>query len=82
MIVPMTDNTSETNHDDDDRREAVVEPEPQRGHADNIRDEQGTHAAGAVPAAYVGGEEPGAKPEDAADNSGHWDEMGRENPER
>lgn len=69
-------------HDDGDPREAVLEPTPHAGHAENIREEQGTHGAGAVPPAFVGGDEPGDKPEDAADNSGHWDEMGQENPAR
>ncbi|GAB3551763.1 hypothetical protein GCM10027404_21490 [Arthrobacter tumbae] len=79
----MTDNAAESNHaHDDDPREAVLEPDPRAGDAENIRDEQGTHAAGAVPAAFVGGDQPGDKPEEAADNSGHWDEMGRENPAR
>lgn len=77
----MTDNAAESAHQhDDDPREAVIEPEPHGGHADNIREQQGTHAAGAVPAAFIGGDGAGEKPEDAADNSGHWDELGRENP--
>lgn len=75
----MTDSTEST-HQHDDPREAVIEPTPHAGKAANIREEQGTHAAGAVPAAFIGGDEPGDKPEDAADNSGHWDELGRENP--
>lgn len=77
----MTNNAAESTHPhDDDPREEVIETAQHPGDADNIREEQGTHAAGAVPAAFVGGNEPGDKPEDAADNSGHWDEMGRENP--
>lgn len=74
----MTDITD--NPHDDDSREAVIEPAPHAGDAENIREEQGTHAAGAVPPAFVGGDESGEKPEDAADSSGNWDEMGRENP--
>jgi hypothetical protein len=76
----MTDSTESTHQHDDDPREAVIEPTPDAGRAGNIREQQGTHAAGAVPAAFLGGGEPGEKPEDAADNSGHWDELGRENP--
>ncbi|MFJ6280603.1 hypothetical protein [Arthrobacter subterraneus] len=77
----MTDNAAESTHDHpDDPRDEVLEPEPHAGHASNIREQQGTHEAGAAPAAYVGGDEPGEKPEDAADNSGPWDELGRENP--
>jgi hypothetical protein len=77
----MTDNATESTHPhDDDPREEVIEAEPHAGKAANIREEQGTHAAGAVPPAFLGEDEPGDKPEDAADNSGHWDEMGRENP--
>ncbi len=78
----MTDSTESTHPHDDDPREAVIEPTPEAGRAANIREEQGTHAAGAVPAAYVGGDGPGDNPEDAADDSGHWDELGRENPVR
>lgn len=33
--------------------------------AENIREEQGTHAAGTVPAAYLGGSGHGQRPEDA-----------------
>lgn len=55
---------------------------PQEREADNIRDAQQTHGAGAVPAAFVGsGDDPDSKPEDAADNSGRWDELGRETPD-
>ena len=78
----MTDSTESTHQHDDDPREAVIESTPHSGPASNIREQQGTHAAGAVPAAFVGSGDPGDKPEDAADNSGHWDELGRENPIR
>lgn len=64
---------------DDDARESVVEPSPHGGDADNIREQQGTHAAGAVPPAFVG-DDSEDNPEDAADNSGNWDELGRETP--
>lgn len=81
----MTDPNRENSElHDDDRREDVLEQAPNAGHqAGNIREQQGTHAAGAVPPAYVGsGDDSENKPEDAGDNSGHWDEMGRENPVR
>jgi len=48
---------------------------PEAGRAGNIREEQLTHAAGTVPAAYVGSGDAEAedKPEDAAD-AGMWDD--------
>ena len=44
--------------------------------AGNIREEQQTHAAGTVPASYVGGEEAarGPEPEDALKDQGTWDD--------
>ncbi|MDQ0755026.1 hypothetical protein [Arthrobacter sp. B3I4] len=53
----------------------VRQPHAEPGQAGNIRDEQMTHAAGTVPAAYVGSGDPGAedKPEDAVD-AGTWDD--------
>ncbi|WP_323959759.1 hypothetical protein GC088_14675 [Arthrobacter sp. JZ12] len=79
----MTDgNREDSDLQNDDPREDILESGPQAGGAANIREQQGTHAAGAVPAAYVGGNDSADKPEDAADNSGHWDELGRENPVR
>ncbi|PPB47944.1 hypothetical protein C4K88_15860 [Arthrobacter pityocampae] len=72
-----------------DRREEILEPGPgAAGHqASSIRDEQGTHEAGAVPAAFDGddtfdGDDPtsgpdGAdrprRPEDAASGHDTWD---------
>jgi hypothetical protein len=57
--------------------DAVETPHPRGGaeKAGNIRDEQLTHAAGTVPAAYVGSGDPEAndKPEEAAE-AGTWDE--------
>ncbi|MFE8887911.1 hypothetical protein ACFYLX_18885 [Pseudarthrobacter enclensis] len=61
---------------------------PDQPHAGNIREEQQAHAAGAVPASYVGsgdatadGPEAGAagegqesKPEDALKEQGTWDD--------
>ncbi|WP_394249265.1 hypothetical protein [Arthrobacter pityocampae] len=82
----MTESIS-TGHPDGrparDRREEILEPTPGAAghHAASIRDEQGTHEAGAVPAAY-GGDEPtgtpdGAdgpgRPEDAASGHDTWD---------
>ncbi|MDQ0767545.1 hypothetical protein QF031_000294 [Pseudarthrobacter defluvii] len=44
--------------------------------AQNIREEQQTHAAGTVPASYVGGEEAATEPEpeDALKDQGTWDD--------
>jgi hypothetical protein len=57
--------------------DTVETPHPQGGtpQAGNIREEQLTHAAGTVPAAYVGSGDPEAKdkPEEAA-GAGMWDE--------
>lgn len=52
----------------------VRQPHAEPGQAGNIREEQMTHAAGTVPAAYVGSGDPGSedKPEDAVD-AGTWD---------
>lgn len=68
-----------------DLREEVLET-PTSGEtagypADNIRDQQGTHAGGAVPPSFVGsGDDSEDKPEDPADNTGLWDDLGREKP--
>ncbi|MBD7996536.1 hypothetical protein H9639_14645 [Arthrobacter sp. Sa2CUA1] len=44
----------------------TTEPTESAHNAENIREEQGTHAAGTVPAAYLGGAgEAGRRPEDA-----------------
>ena len=53
----------------------VHPPHPGPAQAGNIREEQMTHAAGTVPAAYVGSGDPdnGSKPEDAVD-AGTWDD--------
>ncbi|MFD1213442.1 hypothetical protein ACFQ36_15480 [Arthrobacter sp. GCM10027362] len=55
---------------------------PEWGRAGNIRDKQQTHPGGAVPPAHIGGGDPEAehKPEEAADDSGKWDELGRGGP--
>ena len=57
--------------------DAVESPhsEGETPQAGNIREEQLTHAAGTVPAAYVGSGDPEAKdkPEEAA-GAGMWDE--------
>jgi hypothetical protein len=57
--------------------DAVETPGPhgETPKAGNIREEQLTHAAGTVPAAYVGSGDPEAKdkPEEAAE-AGMWDE--------
>ncbi|WP_434992471.1 hypothetical protein [Arthrobacter sp. Ld5] len=54
-----------------DRREEVLEPSPGAAghHAASIRDEQGTHEAGAVPAAFDGDD--GADGPDGADRTRH-----------
>lgn len=66
-----------------DRRESVLDPSAgATGHrAENIRDEQGTHSAGAVPAAYNGEGSPedpaeNRHPEDAAAEPDGWDSGG------
>lgn len=66
-----------------DRREEILEPDPgAEGHrAASIRDEQGTHEAGAVPAAFNGDDPEGGPdgadgpghPEDAASGHDTWD---------
>ncbi|WP_104180967.1 hypothetical protein [Arthrobacter sp. B0490] len=69
-------------HPDADRREGVLDPSAgSRGHrADSIRDEQGTHEAGAVPAAFDGDGAPAGPgnrhPEDAAAEPDTWDSGG------
>ncbi|WP_104168708.1 hypothetical protein [Arthrobacter sp. SX1312] len=66
-----------------DRREQILEPSPgsRDHHAASIRDEQGIHEAGAVPAAYDGDDSTDATdgadrprhPEDAAFEHDTWD---------
>ncbi|MHA7210391.1 hypothetical protein [Arthrobacter sp. MDT1-65] len=69
-------------HPDADRREDVLDPSAgSTGHrADSIRDEQGTHEAGAVPAAFDGDGAPAGPgdrhPEDAAAEPDTWDSGG------
>ncbi len=65
-------------HPASDRREAVLDPSAgsARHAAAGIREEQGTHEAGAVPAAFDGDGAPGPEhrhPEDAADEPDAWD---------
>jgi hypothetical protein len=52
-------------------------PHEGAGEAKNIREEQQTQAAGAVPAAYVGSGDPDAehKPEEAVQDPGTWDDQ-------
>jgi len=49
---------------------------PEQPGADNIREEQQSHAAGTVPASYVGGEEAAREPEseDAPKEQEAWDD--------
>lgn len=49
---------------------------PEKGAAQNIREEQQTQAGGTVPASYVGSGDPDAerKPEEAAQDAGTWDD--------
>lgn len=58
------------------------EPSEQGSRSGNIRDQQQTHAGGAVPPAYVGSGDPeaGPRPEDPVDDTGKWDEQGRGGP--
>ncbi|UZX04827.1 hypothetical protein F8G81_21205 [Arthrobacter sp. CDRTa11] len=56
------------------------QPKPEAGTATNIREEQQTQAPGTVPASYVGsggqaGQTAEPKPEEAADESGMWDDQ-------
>lgn len=60
--------------------QAEQQPHPDTGAATNIREEQQTQAPGTVPASYVGsggqaGQTSEPKPEEAADESGMWDEQ-------
>lgn len=71
---------------DADRRESVLDPSAgASGHAAaSIRDEQGTHSAGTVPAAFNGTGSPedpedDRHPEDAARLADSWDSGGAEN---
>lgn len=52
------------------------QPRPEKGAAQNIREEQQTQAGGTVPASYVGSGDPDAerKPEEAAQDAGTWDD--------
>ncbi len=66
-----------------DRREDVLDPSAGAGghSAETIRDEQGTHSAGAVPAAYNGPASPEKptedhRPEDAGREPDTWDSGG------
>lgn len=68
---------------DADRREAVLDPSTGASthQAASIRDEQGTHSAGTVPAAFNGDgtpEDPAedGRPEDAAAEPERWDSGG------
>ncbi|MEC5200499.1 hypothetical protein RCH21_002745 [Arthrobacter sp. PL16] len=76
-------------HDDGrpetDRREEVLDPAAGTAahHARSIRDEQGTHSAGTVPAAFNGEGSPedpanDRHPEDAASEPDTWDSGGAE----
>ncbi|MHA7283592.1 hypothetical protein [Arthrobacter sp. TMS2-4] len=79
---PASDGPSD-GHPDRDRREEILEPSPgARGHrAESIRDEQGIHEAGAVPAAFDGdgtadgpdGAGRPRHPEDALSEHDAWD---------
>ncbi|TQJ34050.1 hypothetical protein [Arthrobacter sp. SLBN-122] len=65
---------------DEARSEAKEAPQagmhPEQPGASNIREEQQAHAAGTVPASYVGGEEAAREPEpeDALKEPGTWDD--------
>ncbi|MHA7218735.1 hypothetical protein ACX80L_07545 [Arthrobacter sp. MDT1-48-3] len=70
-------------HPDGDRRNDVLDPSAGSAGqpADTIRDQQDTHAAGAVPAAFNGEGTPAAPhedrhPEDAAAEPDSWDSGG------
>lgn len=62
---------------DPDEAARAAEGGRHRGQSEaaNIREEQQTHAAGTVPASYVGSGEPGQehKPEEALEEPGTWD---------
>ncbi|MGN7199804.1 hypothetical protein [Arthrobacter sp. SAFR-044] len=65
---------------DEARQEVTKAPQsgqhPEQPGAANIREEQQAHAAGTVPASYVGGEEAARehKPEEALTEPGSWDD--------
>lgn len=70
-------------HPDGDRREAVLDPSAGSAvhEAASIRDEQGTHTAGTVPAAFNGDGSPedpdeDRHPEDAVAEPDRWDSGG------
>ncbi|MBG6216842.1 hypothetical protein IWX75_001296 [Arthrobacter sp. CAN_A6] len=75
--TPGTHNDGAPAHD---RREDVLEPRSgTSGHpADNIREQQGNHEGGMVPASYTGDGKPlhsedDLSPEDAAERAEEWD---------
>lgn len=65
---------------DEAKDEATKAPQsglhPEQPGAANIREEQQAHAAGTMPASYVGGGAPGQehKPEEAVEEPGTWDD--------
>jgi hypothetical protein len=75
-IQPGTDPADLRGPGDPDAVEAR-QPHVEPGQAGNIREEQMNHAAGTVPAAYVGSgdgdADPENRPEDAGD-AGNWDD--------
>jgi hypothetical protein len=80
----MTDRKNSENGSEEFYRPSTPDPADQResgnrGTADNIREQQQTHAGGAVPPAHIGSGDPDAasRPEDAIDDSGDWDQQGR-----
>lgn len=64
-----------------DRREQILDPSAgASGHrSESIRDEQSTHQAGAVPAAYEGDAVDGERAEDAAKEPDTWDSADHRN---
>lgn len=83
--IPPTEKETERGGDiaSGDRREDVLDPSAgAAGHAaETIRDEQGTHSADAVPAAFNGPGTPenldeDRRPEDAGRESDTWDSAG------
>ncbi|MGX5716605.1 hypothetical protein [Arthrobacter sp. MAHUQ-56] len=65
---------------DEAKEQAAKAPQsglhPEQPSAANIREEQQAHAAGTVPASYVGGGASGQehKPEEAVEEPGTWDD--------
>ncbi|MDQ0730669.1 hypothetical protein [Arthrobacter sp. B1I2] len=85
MTIPRTPQTFAGAGDPDEAKDhakdqAVQAPQsgqhPEQPGAANIREEQQAHAAGTVPASYVGGGEAGQeqKPEEALEEPGTWDD--------